>query len=249
MHPIPRVLIWCVFATVLAGATTLRSLAAFPPGDRPLKIIQTSELRLRDPNNPEIPLNGEVRVVILVDDTGHLTDWLVLGYAHPILAETAVSGLKEWRYEPAVKKGQPVGQRSVVRVFFESRGRIVSIQGGEALTSFTQRGGNARFTNRVAEEGELDQRLGVAEMARPRFPARLVGRGPEASSVLLDFYVDEAGRPRMPVILGSEDEQFSMAALEALDSWRFVPPTRQGKPVVVHVRQEFVFANIEPAAG
>lgn len=249
MPSIPRFLTCCAFAALLAGAATGRGFAAVVPGDRPLKIIQTTELRLREPNNPEIPAHGEVRVVILVDETGRLTDWLVLSYSHRMLADTVLGGLKEWRYEPARKQGRPIGLRSVVRILFESRGRVISVQGGDVFSALVSETVNPHFVNRQAEPSEVDQPLGIAEMARPRFPAQLVGRGPEASSVLIDFYVDEAGRPRMPVILGSEDPLFSLAALDALDSWRFVPPTRQGKPVVVHVRQEFVFANVGSEAS
>lgn len=227
-------------------------LAANAPGatdSGPLKIIQTTELRLGDPGNAEIPRRGEVRVAILVDETGRLVDWLLLGYPHRAMADAAISGLKEWRYEPATKHGQAVGQRTIVRIEFESGGRVISIRGGDAMDSLLGGRSGQSYVNRMAEQSELDHPLGVSEMSRPRFPAQLVGRGPEASSVLIDFYVDEAGRPRMPVVLSSENSLFAMAALDALDAWRFVPPTRKGQPVVVHVRQEFVFSNVGPDAS
>ena len=59
--------------------------------------------------------------------------------------------------------------------------------------------------------------------------------------VALDFYIDEEGRPRMPVIAHTDDDALNFAAVEALSHWRFMPPMRKGVPVLVRARQSFRF--------
>jgi hypothetical protein len=58
----------------------------------------------------------------------------------------------------------------------------------------------------------------------------------------LEFIIDEKGTPRMPVLVSSTDIDFAVTAADALSHWRFTPPLRDGKPVAVRVRQEFVFS-------
>ena len=63
----------------------------------------------------------------------------------------------------------------------------------------------------------------------------------QEGQVVLDFYIDEQGRPRMPVVTHSDDDALNLAAVEALSHWRFVPPTRNGVPVMVRAKQSFRF--------
>jgi TonB family protein len=60
--------------------------------------------------------------------------------------------------------------------------------------------------------------------------------------VVVDFYVDQDGRIRMPVIMSATHDFLAQAAVDALNQWRFKPPTLAGQPVAVRVEQEFVFS-------
>jgi hypothetical protein len=64
--------------------------------------------------------------------------------------------------------------------------------------------------------------------------------------VVLDFYIDTEGRPRMPVVLSAAHDVYAIAAMEALLQWRFAPPTRQGRPAIVRATQQFSFAARSP---
>lgn len=228
----------------LTAFSTARSDAAVSPVDRPLRIIQTTDLRVKNSLDPTVPSAGEVRVLVLIDEKGALNDILLLGSTHRAYTDLAVTGLQQWRFEPAESGGQPVGLRTMVRLFFESRGRVVSVQGVEALSGLMNKPFEMSFEERLVPRSQLDAPLRpIAPTLGPRFPAQLSGKIPETSSVVVDFYVDETGRPRMPVIAQSDHDLLSQAALNAVDTWKFAPPTRRGMPVVVHVRQEFVFRD------
>lgn len=58
---------------------------------------------------------------------------------------------------------------------------------------------------------------------------------------MVDFYVDENGQIRMPVVTESTDNTYAQATIGALNQWRFSAPTKQGKPIAVRVQQKFIF--------
>ena len=74
----------------------------------------------------------------------------------------------------------------------------------------------------------------------PFYPNEMRGRG-EAGTVTLDFYIDGEGRVRLPAADLGTHPSFARAAVEALDQWRFEPPTSEGRPVVVRAIQTFNF--------
>jgi TonB family protein len=59
--------------------------------------------------------------------------------------------------------------------------------------------------------------------------------------VTVDFYIDEAGQPRLPAIRSMSDPVLGRIVLRTIAEWRFAPPTHDGKPAVTRARQQFVF--------
>jgi TonB family protein len=217
-------------------------------GDRAVRIIRTTDIRPNFGLHSDVPSVGEVELVIVVDAEGKLQDMLLLGSTHRIFTEAAVQGLQEWRYEPALDGGKPVAMRTVVRIRFEANGRIISVSGGEVLPALTGYRLTAEYDQRLVEAAQLDRPLQAVEARNPGFPLGMAGQFPvgEGVKVTVDFYVDEAGRPRMPVVLESGYPLLSAAALDAIEQWRFEPPLHDGKPVVVRARQDFVFRDSSP---
>jgi TonB family protein len=61
--------------------------------------------------------------------------------------------------------------------------------------------------------------------------------------VSVDFYIDETGVVRMPAVSPRDNIELTALSLEALRQWRFEPPTRNGKPVLVKASQVFSFGS------
>jgi hypothetical protein len=59
--------------------------------------------------------------------------------------------------------------------------------------------------------------------------------------VLVDFYIDETGRPRMAAADVEGNVEVTSACLQAIEQWRFTPPTRRGRPVTIRACQRFDF--------
>lgn len=208
---------------------------------KPLGIEQTVEAQFPHALALSPITEGEARVIINVDADGNLADLLVTGYTHKSFADEAVNALKAWRYTPAMDRGQPVGVRMELKFAFEAKGRVVSLMAVETPEVLHRMMGirDTLITN-VAGLNELDRPLAPVNPESPRYPAK-AGATNQPSTVLVDFYVDEKGLPRMPVVIDSSHVNYSLAAVDALSRWRFTAPTRAGKPVAVRVRQQFIF--------
>jgi TonB family protein len=123
---------------------------------------------------------------------------------------------------------------------FEARGAVLSLTAASAATTLTRWIGEQVVT-REARSNELDRPLTVLHAAPPFHPGPTL-RPPQATgTALIDCYVDEAGRTRMAAVVEATHAAFGAAAVDALVRWRFAPPTRAGQPVVVRMRQKFLF--------
>lgn len=233
MKTLPRLLVisFAVFTSVLAAGTT------------PLRIEQTLEPRFPASLELSHVTDGEARVVIHIDADGKLVDWLVTGYTDKLFAEEAVTVLKAWHYVAPTEDGESIGVRTELRFQFEAHGRVVSLTAIETPEILMrQMGIGPTFIARLCSPHELDRPLAPVSAASPLYPAPTTAT-PASSphSVVVDFYVDEHGQPRMPVVINSAQEHYASAAVDALSRWRFATPTRAGRPVAVRVRQEFIF--------
>lgn len=216
-------------------------LATAAAQNTPLRIEQTFEPQFPAALSLSRLSEGEARVVIHVDAAGQLADWLVVSYTDKAFADEAVEALKRWRYTPAAVAGEPVGIRTELEFKFQAKGRVVSLMAIDTPQMlFEQVVGPTQIT-RVCHPGELDQPLVPVSAVSPFNPAPAPGAALPRRSVLVDFYVDERGQPRMPVAVEASQEILAAAAVGALSQWRFNPPTRAGKPVAVRVRQQFIF--------
>jgi TonB family protein len=60
--------------------------------------------------------------------------------------------------------------------------------------------------------------------------------------MVVQFYIDQEGKVRMPVLADVDcDLELAAAAYDAVRTWSFEPPTVKGRPVIVTARQKFVF--------
>jgi TonB family protein len=229
-----RMLDYLLVGLVLAG---LPAASGAADNVKPLRILPTEDPIF--PQNPEAADYpwGQGTAVILVDEHGQLLDVLVQRATNESFAEATERALRLWRYEPARRNGEPISARQVVTLNFEARGVAVSMTRGSFLTRRLDMVTGVRSRDRFASPRQLDAPLQVLEAVPPRAPAPAA----EGASVVLDFFVDETGRPRMPVVLSAASDQHALAAMEALEHWRFAPPKRGGRPVIVHAKQEFQF--------
>jgi outer membrane biosynthesis protein TonB len=183
-------------------------------------------------------IDGEVSVIVSIDPNGRAADWLVTASTDPAFEKMAAELLPDIEFKlPAVgDRTSPV--RVGFNLSFEARGVVVSHAVTDTIDNLINRMVSPRRINKLGTPRQLDRVLTLRHTVAPLYPET-----PHTSAdtrVVLDFLVDETGRVRMPVLHAGNNELLARASAHALLDWRFDPPTRDGRPVIVAARQEFV---------
>lgn len=214
---------------------------AVAEGFKPLGINQTTQ-----PAFPLAPVvlsyvGGSANILITVDESGKLTDCLAVYYTHPSFAKAAEDALRKWTFEPARLNGRPVSVTKEIDFNFERHGvALMSLPISEFADVFFLRNFPRASAYRAYRIHETDRGVNATVVVRPPYPDELAARG-VSGSVTLEYYIDERGRVRMPVAVYDARQELVDLAVGAVKQWQFDPPTRDGRPVLVRVRQEIRF--------
>lgn len=230
---------FCLRAALLAALLVAAGSSLIAGDLTPPKIIQTVEPRFPATLAQTTIPSGEVGVLLSLDAEGHLTDVLVTDYTHEDFAKEAVAVLRQWRFEPARLDGRAIGTRLALKFNFTTTTRVVSLTPEDTMGMLLRQTGMTSGRNLVCPAGELDRPVTVLHAATPLHPGAALHTA--TGRTLMDFYVDETGRARLPVILHTTHPAFADAATRALADWQFAVPTRHGQPVIVRMQQEFLF--------
>jgi TonB family protein len=237
----PSALLACI--GLLWGGVALAQFPSLPPDWQSTKIFQTEEPLFPIQLQQLSVTSGEARVVINVDATGKLSEWLVIGYTMPEFADVAVRALKQWRFEPAKLRGEPVGTTVELIFHFESQGTLVVSQSAmDNLQARMIQLMAGAYVYKPCSLKDLDKIPTPIFTVSPAYPHTLVDKGVRGK-VVISFYIDETGAVRMPCGSVQEDERLSGLAIQALRQWKFEPPTRGGRPVLVAAQQTFNFGD------
>jgi TonB family protein len=215
----------------------------------PMKVIQTEQVIFPHRATNLGIREGEVRVSVQVDETGKLTDHLVTAYTHPLLADSAVTALKKWRYEPAWVRGEPRSATVDLVFQFESRGMVIvdlTVSSYVQLRDLHLRPGAYSYGARTLRD--LDRIPTPTKVVQPAYSQERAQQQQEPVVITVEFYIDEQGRVRLPAVsrqTSEEHAEFAAAAVNAVSEWEFEPPLSRGQPVLVAARQDF---NFRPAA-
>ena len=211
------------------------------PERQSLKILQTVT-----PVFPmELPeqgyMEGEARIAIAVDETGKLTDWLIVGYTHRRFADESVNAIKQWEFEPARVQGKPVSVQTELLISFETSGVVISSSDiGSAVQRYTNRLFKYRDAYRPCTMKEIDRIPTPQNAVSPMYGETLAKQGVQGT-VTVEFFIDEHGALRMPAVLSADYDQLASLAVAAIQQWKFEPPTCKGVPVMVRAKQVFHF--------
>jgi len=234
--------------TIFALWGVFSGLFAALPGQSPddnagLEVVQSDNLVYPFSMTVSGILAGEARLVISVDAAGQLNDVLVVGYTQPAFAEAAVAALKRWHYDPARVHGVAHSSRAQVYFTFKNgMGVMIQRMPGTLTSASISRKDEERYSYAACELRELD-RIPIPVHIVPPVAFKSDPHGAKRT-VTVEFYIDEDGRVRMPAIGREEpDDDYAAAAVSAVEQWRFEPPLRKGRPVLVLARQDFTFVS------
>ena len=228
---------------LFGGGAAVAQIPAPAPEWQSLKINQTVEPVFPYQLQQLSVTSGDARIVINVDGTGKLDEYLVIGYTMPEFADVVVRAVKQWKFEPAKLRGEPVGATVELDFNFESQGTLVvsqtSIDNLQARLLQLMAGA---YVFRPCSLKELDRIPTPIVTVSPIYSHELADKGVKGR-VVITFYIDETGTVRMPAGSVDDDSRLISLAIAALRQWRFEPPTRSGRPVLVAAEQTFNFGT------
>lgn len=228
---------------LILAATTTRAQTVNRPGEENvgLGIEQVGVLVYPQKMLGDAVYSGEVRIVISVDENGKLTDCLVTGYTQQAFAEAVVAAIQRWHYEPAKVNGRRRPSRADLQFEFRDKGVIVQTFPGALVRHAYRRNIEEHFVYKPCLLRDLDRIPTPVHVISPTAMPEDAAR-----SVVVEFYIDEEGRVRMPAVdREAADDPLAGAAVAAVEQWRFEPPLRKGHPVLVYAQQEFTFSAKE----
>lgn len=231
-----------LFGAVFALSGTVRGTASQATSATPALVKVTQQI------SPHFPIRllrrgvteGEAVIRISLDQTGKLSDCLVERYTEPEFAEAALDAIKQWQF----KLREPVGVVMGVTFLYRMHG-VVAIERFAVDNVVAEERNKGEYAYAPCSPRDLDHRPKPTRVVSPDYPQELEQKGIEGS-VAIDFYIDEQGRTRLPAPLTTENSILAGLATAAMEQWQFEPPTRGGKPVLVHATQRFSFVAKKP---
>lgn len=211
---------------------------AAPKQNQHLRVIQTEELQYPLEMKATGVRIGTVRAALHIDSTGHLADFLVVAYTKKPFADAVTRAVQKWKFEPEYVDGAPVD--SVIQMDFNFRvDGIMLVQ--RLLTDLPRSDADDdRFEFEARTLKNLDHIPTPINVIRPSYPKAWADQG-VSGAVVVDFYIDEQGKVRLPAALAGSNPLLAGPAVSAVEQWQFNPPTYRGRPVLVHVQQRFTF--------
>lgn len=228
----------------------------FDPGlkdGKPVNVRVQQELSFSVPvHEPVYPFaqllegrDGTVTLEFSVDENEQLKRAEVRQATDPAFAKAALANLDdEYATSPPLKTfvSVPGGWRVAPYDFkANGRGTITVSESTRQILKLLRKPNSSFFI-----EADLDQRLVAVENDPPVFPLAL--RETHTTGVaVVEFFVDRAGVPQLPRVVEASHEDFGYAAVQAVAGWRFEPPMKNGKPVMVRaqVPVEFKYQPVE----
>jgi TonB family protein len=254
MNPHYR-LVWTLVLAVLPTAL-VSNPGAIDTGGRPAAVEGSLETVMPPDLTSMHLVAPHVRFLVTVNEEGALVDYLAIHASHFGLLERAERRLQRAKFSPALSHGAHVQDSTEVLVtFFDPEQRayntgLISLPwGGTPMDAAVRRMSEAGLENlqyRASHPSELDRPL---ELKAAKVLVMTDAEGnPARGECVVEFFIDDRGRVRLPRIVRSDNATVSMSALLTVRETQFAPITRKGMPTYVKVRQPLEFNTGKPTA-
>jgi TonB family protein len=164
----------------------------------------------------------------------------VMEAAAPEFGQALAAAVENFTFEPAMKGGRPSKALQAFQQDFDRDDQVVT---GDDLRLLRL---EQKKPEAIASLKEVDGTLTPTSRRPPRFPLSQIASGLPGDA-MIEFLVDEDGRARLPRVISASHEDFGYAAVQSIATWRFEPPKRGGRAVVVRVRVPVKFAPVGAA--
>lgn len=174
--------------------------------------------------------NGTAVVDAVISETGKLQT-IEVRRDMPALTELLVSAVKEWEFSPATFAGKAITSRVPVALTARPPASVVSPVPLPALKPQTDAAIQAEYQ--------------AAEVIHAAFPRATGFTTINSLTVVLEVSLSADGKPEEVKVLG-DVPGLTAEAKGALDDWRFMAATLNGRPVASKMVLVFAFRPVAP---
>ena len=200
----------------------------------------------KEPVVPKLEIDASAVVAFTIRANGRVADAVTLTATNRVLGESARDAVLAWRFDrdPALGRGRDaepskVLRRELIEFVFKRDGVITSMSHLEGAKSWFPP--DYKPVVQLVQASELDPPLARLEQPQSAASADLVGNLTVAGSVVVSYVVDERGAVRVPIAERGTDAALMDPAVALVAGWRYEPPTQDGQPVLVEVRETVIF--------
>lgn len=216
-----------IAGVALLSLASAAVLAAAPNSSERRDAVPAGLVQFVKPEFPEWAkvnaiCRGSATVAVSWDARGVPTDVVAVDASSPEFGAAACAAVREWRADPTLRPER------FYEFQFALSGVVICHQKG-ANTLATE--AKADFKRRLFTRDDLDAAPKALAQPMPQ-SADVAGRDVERGRVVVDFFVDEDGRVRVPSVVEASAPELIEPTLAKLREWRFEAPRRNGRPVV-----------------
>jgi TonB family protein len=183
-------------------------------------------------------VTGHAKAIVTVDETGRVVKIALSESSRPEFASALIAALEGFAFNPAIKGGKPVPAAVIYSQTFDDSD-LEDPAAGDLLDLEKKR------PQSIHNLGDLDAFPRPVSRRPPIFPNALAGTVTSGSATVL-FLIDSDGHARLPRVVEASDPAFGYAAVEAVSSWIFDPPTFHGHAVVARAEIPILFKFESP---
>lgn len=246
---VPPSLLFLLCMTLLASAQETPSKPAEVDPDAVQGLLIRKVAPVYPPLARQARIQGTVVLNIVINKSGEVSD-LKLFSGHPMLAPAAVQAVKQWRYRPYEKDGEPVEIQTTVQVNFKIADNPPTGVAGDApgIPQPAQTLTGQVHVCEPTDSGSQPTRVRVSagvmrtlilSKAQPEYPADAKDAHIEGT-VLLDVEISRSGSV-CDIALISGHPLLAPAAVDAVRQWTYRPYLLNGQPVEVETQVQVHF--------
>jgi TonB family protein len=178
--------------------------------------------------------NGKTDLRFVIGPQGRIVAAKVMSATTTEMGEAVLAMIDMWEFKPAQKAdGTPCfAAFSIQHDFRHSglRGDVPITEGAHRILRLIE-----KSPDKIVPASQLDERPKPLSARPPVYPTTLLQAG-RPGSAQIEFIIDEEGDAQLPRIISSTEPAFGYAAVQAVATWRFASPRKDGKRVATRVQ-------------
>ena len=187
---------------------------------------------------------GTVKLIFIVNPEGAVTNPEVAEATTPEMGAAVLAMIDTWSFTPATKKDKtPCFAGMSIQFNFQPYSGHGDVPVNDEMIQILRE--LKETPDKIVPVGGLDAMPKPLSRRPPVYPSTLRSARQEGEAVV-EFFIDHRGDVQLPHIVRSSAPEFGYAAAQAIATWRYEVPKKNGKPVTARAQ---IALNFEMKPG